>query len=422
MTKPMHLPDSGFARLSRRVETSREQANRQGERFNIFSILGMQRDETRTHSRFLAELLSPKGRHGEGSVFLRDFIHETLGLQTEIGLPVRVTRELPTEAQRRVDLVVETSELLLGIEVKVDADDQPAQLFDYYRELEQRARGRKDFVLVYLTLNGKAPSARSLNGLPPGQVLCLSFAQDVRHWLQRCHALSLKKPELAHAIMQYQRLIETLTGADHSMTSILARQLSHNSEDLKTALAVQSALPKAKSAVMLRFWQELCDRLEQALGISAEVYNSRNLRTLCDDFCHGRKESRHVGIRIPLLCTLNGEVLYLYTNLFKAVHYGLRLVDKQGQPVAVPEAKRAVVSRRNDGNAKANENGDWLICYYHAPEQSADILDFHRFNDAVLDLVDDEHRGARVHDMVAHQLKLVDLAREVWAPEQNLGT
>ena len=301
MTKPTRLHDSGFERLSIHVETSREQANRQGERFNIFSILGMQRDETRTHSRFLAELLNPKGRHGEGSVFLRDFIHETLGLKTEIGPPIRVSRELPTEAQRRVDLVVETSELLLGIEVKVDAGDQPAQLFDYYRELEQRAAGRKDFVLVYLTLNGKAPSALSLNGLPLGQVVCLSFARDIHCWLQRCHALSFKKPELAHAVMQYQRLIETLTGADHSMTSILARQLSHNSEDLKTALAVQAALPKAKSRVMLRFWQELSERLEQALGISAEVYNSRNLRTLCDDFCHGRKDSRHVGIRVPLL-------------------------------------------------------------------------------------------------------------------------
>jgi hypothetical protein len=43
-------------RLAELVEICRENANRGGERFNIFAILGLQRDENRTHSRYLAEL------------------------------------------------------------------------------------------------------------------------------------------------------------------------------------------------------------------------------------------------------------------------------------------------------------------------------------------------------------------------------
>jgi len=41
-----------------------------GERFNLFSILGMESDEVSTHSRFLAELLNKNGSHGQKDIFL----------------------------------------------------------------------------------------------------------------------------------------------------------------------------------------------------------------------------------------------------------------------------------------------------------------------------------------------------------------
>ena len=69
-----------FRRVAELVETCRENANRHGERFNIFAILGLQRDENRTHSRYLAELLNPVGRHGEGARFLDAFVNDVLGL------------------------------------------------------------------------------------------------------------------------------------------------------------------------------------------------------------------------------------------------------------------------------------------------------------------------------------------------------
>src|SRR5690606_41341365 len=45
-----------------------------GENFNLFRILGMETAEVKTHSRFLAELLNPKGSHLQGDVFLKLFI------------------------------------------------------------------------------------------------------------------------------------------------------------------------------------------------------------------------------------------------------------------------------------------------------------------------------------------------------------
>ncbi len=51
-----------------------------GEHFNIFSILGMESAENKTHSAFIGELLNPKGSHFMGTIFLELFIDQ-------VGLP-----------------------------------------------------------------------------------------------------------------------------------------------------------------------------------------------------------------------------------------------------------------------------------------------------------------------------------------------
>lgn len=411
-SKTAELTDR-FRRLTDLVETSKESANRHGERFNIFSILGVQRDENRTHSRYLAELLSPSGRHGEGSRFLTAFVKDALGLSLDVSGRVQVTRELATEDRRRVDIVVESPDLIIGIEVKIDAGDQEAQLHDYFTELNQRAKNRKSAVLVYLTLDGKPPSAYSLRDLEPKNVQCLSFAEDIRQWIDRCSGLCKHKPELSYALMQYKRLLESLTGAGTSMTSLIADKLAHDRDDLKTALAVEKALPKAKSVVLLRFWEELSSAMTNALGAAPVVYGDKSLRALSHNYFNGRG-GKHVGIK-HTVGELNGETLCLYVNIYHAIHYGLRIDSPSGLPVSRPDFKDKLKETLNDGNAVANKEGDWLICYYYDPHTNHEpaILNFHSFDEAVLDLVDDENRQAVIKNMVGHQVRLVNEARSL---------
>lgn len=47
---------------------------REASEYNIFQILKLQTKEVRTHSAFLANLLKPDGSHGQGALFLKDFI------------------------------------------------------------------------------------------------------------------------------------------------------------------------------------------------------------------------------------------------------------------------------------------------------------------------------------------------------------
>ncbi len=403
-----------FRLLAELVETCRENANIHGERFNIFAILGLQRDENRTHSRYLAELLSPAGRHGEGARFLNAFVNDVLGLSLDVSDRVKVTRELATEDRRRVDIVVESPDLIVGIEVKIDAGDQKAQLHDYYTALNHRANNRKKAVLVYLTLDGKAPSTYSLKDLEQKNVYCLSFEKDIRQWIDTCANLSKHKPELSHALIQYKRLLENLTGAGTSMTALIADKLANNRDDLETALAVESALPQAKAAVMFRFWEELSFALTHALGEAPVVYGGKDLREISRNYFDVRRGGKHVGIK-HTVGEVNGEKLCLYVNIVYLIHYGLRIENASGSPVSRPETKMKLQGMLNDGNAKANKEAGWLICYYHNPSPSQEpiILNFDKFTGSVLDLMDEDKRQAIISQLVDHQVSLIKIAKSL---------
>ena len=50
---------------------NKEIRSAKGEEFNIFSILNVQSQEVRLHSKIIAELLNIKGSHGMKDIFLK---------------------------------------------------------------------------------------------------------------------------------------------------------------------------------------------------------------------------------------------------------------------------------------------------------------------------------------------------------------
>lgn len=104
-----------------------------GENFNIFSIMGMQSDEVRTHSAILAELLNPNGSHGLGSEPLELFVKQIYS--EEIGLDYKTTicskefyagkiNEDYTEGGRIDLLIKDKEETKLIIETKIHAREE----------------------------------------------------------------------------------------------------------------------------------------------------------------------------------------------------------------------------------------------------------------------------------------------------------
>ncbi len=113
-----------------------------GEQFNVFSILGVEADEVRTHSPFLANLLDPQGSHRQGAAFLELFLEleelKSSGAE-EYKNPetFRVSKEASID-QGRIDILLENKEACIVIENKIYAGDQYRQLAKYYEAAKQR--------------------------------------------------------------------------------------------------------------------------------------------------------------------------------------------------------------------------------------------------------------------------------------------
>lgn len=104
--------------------------------FNIFHILDVEHDEVKT-CRLLFELLNPEGSHGQGALYLKLFFRDVLRLPDYNMATVSREYSLPTG--RRIDLVIETGkDCFIPIEVKLYADDQDKQCYDYYQEAKKK--------------------------------------------------------------------------------------------------------------------------------------------------------------------------------------------------------------------------------------------------------------------------------------------
>ena len=187
--------------------------------FNIFKTLGVENKEV-IICRFLGELLNPNGSHGQGGRFLEIFLAEVLHkdpssvLHSTKGPSVKLEEQIDSE--RRVDIVIHSGkcavgkETILPIEVKIWADDQKHQLYDYYRYYFGDDVEKK---IYYLTPTGRMPSDKSITGanrkkLSDKNIGILSFYGHINKWLQKINSWLKDENEfLAGIIEQFIEVI-----------------------------------------------------------------------------------------------------------------------------------------------------------------------------------------------------------------------
>ena len=187
-------------------------ASASGERFNIFTILDRETDETKTHSAIIADLLNPDGLHGQGEVFALLFL-DRLGIKTHGDLRrARVRTEADAGEHGRIDILLEMDELCIVIENKIYAHDQPKQLERYRRYASTRFVDDR-VELLYLTLHGSEPDSHSLGCLRLQDIQCVSYESDIIEWLDACIKEVARIPQIRELVVQYQNLLRKLTGA-----------------------------------------------------------------------------------------------------------------------------------------------------------------------------------------------------------------
>ena len=213
--------------VSRKIKEQRKEKFERGENYNIFYDLGFMSDEVHLHSMFLANLLNPKGSHGQRGKFLEAFLKmlqksfpaisaDSLELDTAIAsveVEKYIGRQTDSEGGR-IDIYLTDGKHSIIIENKIYAGDQYHQMLRYWNYgLSQKGNDtEKSFVLIYLTLDGCSPSKESLGEeLKENDIVCLSYKSDIRGWLDRCVELASRTPLVRETINQYISTIDILT-------------------------------------------------------------------------------------------------------------------------------------------------------------------------------------------------------------------
>lgn len=213
--------------VSQKIKEQRKEKFERGESFNIFNDLGFMSDEVHLHSMFLANLLNPKGSHGQRGKFLEAFLKmlqksfpaisaDSLELDTAIAsveVEKYIGRQTDSEGGR-IDIYLTDGKHSIIIENKIYAGDQHHQMLRYrnYGMSQKGNDTEKSFVLIYLTLDGCSPSKDSLGeDLKKNDIVCLSYKSDIREWLDRCVELASRTPLVRETINQYISTIDILT-------------------------------------------------------------------------------------------------------------------------------------------------------------------------------------------------------------------
>lgn len=129
--------------------------------FNVFTALRSASDEVHLHSRFLYALLSHVDPLSGKRDNLEEFLRHVAGAADFQLAGGRVEREV-----HHIDLLVANGRKAVVVENKIWADDRDRQLERYRDALVDRGYDDSAIRLLYLTLDGHEPDARSLGTTP----------------------------------------------------------------------------------------------------------------------------------------------------------------------------------------------------------------------------------------------------------------
>lgn len=220
-----------------------------GENYNIFRLLKMDTNEVKLHSAFLGDLLDPSSNHGFKSVFLNHFLDhfEIKNFETADAL-VQVEKYIgpvTEESGGRIDILISDKKgRNIIIENKINAGDQKNQLLRYH-SYDCNAH------IIYLTLDGNAPSEYSMGGLRT-TVYNKSYRNNIIDWLENCVKETYHYPILRETITQYINLIKYLTGqsTNNKMEAELTELISSNPRYVEAFYTIKKIENEIKSKLL----------------------------------------------------------------------------------------------------------------------------------------------------------------------------
>ena len=245
-----------------------DELDKDGSRFNIFSILNVSSNEVRLHSNFIAELLNHKGTHSFRNAFCKLFISQLLPFEknnivanfnfdnynVEVEKSTGLINQNYTSGGRIDILITDNQKRRIIIENKIFASDQQNQLLRYYNFDKQG-------ILLYLTLNGNEPNDWSTNNEIENNkdFHCISYNSFISNWLEKCIVLSKDKPKVSETISQYLHIIKNYTNQNIQikMTNEIVNLIANNKEFYNSIDEITNSYHIFRQSVNEKFWREI---------------------------------------------------------------------------------------------------------------------------------------------------------------------
>ena len=245
-----------------------DELDKDGSRFNIFSILNVSSNEVRLHSNFIAELLNHKGTHSFRNEFCKLFISQLLPFEknnivanfnfenynVEVEKSTGLINQNYTSGGRIDILITDNQKRRIIIENKIFASDQQNQLLRYYNF-------DKEGILLYLTLNGNEPNEWSTNNEIQNNkdFHCISYKTFISKWLEKCIVLSKDKPKVSETISQYLHVIKNYTNQNiqNKMTNEIVNLIANNKEFYNSIDEITNSYHIFRQSVNEKFWREI---------------------------------------------------------------------------------------------------------------------------------------------------------------------
>ncbi|MFC6861218.1 PDDEXK-like family protein [Zunongwangia atlantica] len=194
--------------------------------FNFFEFFNLGENKI---SEVLAYFLDAKQSHGQGDLFLKEFLKIFCDSKLEIAQIENTCEKIITE-KRRIDIYIEIKGLTIGIENKVWADDQVNQLKDYSRFLDEKSGG--NYILFYLNPYGLEPNEKSIDNelkvklQKQNKLKVLSYKKDIikliNNWLIICEADNVN-----NFLKEFKKYLET---------KFLGKKTLNMSKELRTII------------------------------------------------------------------------------------------------------------------------------------------------------------------------------------------
>lgn len=220
--------------------------------FNIFEIASIGTNEVIV-CRVLYELLSPKGSHYQGRLYLKSFIKEVLkvDISDEELNTANVYREYIIDNNRRIDLVIQTKDKFIPIEVKIYSGEQKNQCYDYYKKAINSN-------VYYITRFGDAPSEYSLKTLSNNKVTLISFERDILDWLDTClrEKETIMIAPIREIILQLSAMIRKFTNKMEDEKEMdIKNVLMKSPDNMRSAIEIQKSVDSCKIELMKKLFE-----------------------------------------------------------------------------------------------------------------------------------------------------------------------